>query len=278
MTTDNLDSLILTTDTGASAEIFLQGAQVTSWRPAHDDTEHLFVSEQSRYQPGVAIRGGVPIIFPQFAGRGSLPKHGFARTLAWQLSSQTRLDAHTTQAVLALHSSDATQALWPHDFAARYTVTLRDAQLDMQLEVTNTGREAFVFTAALHTYFMVGNILETQLYGLQDAQYEAGGGLLLAETRETPSFNGAIDRLYHKAPPSLTLKSPAQETQIQAQGFEDTVVWNPWAAGCEAMGDMADTDYAKMLCVEAASVINPIRLHNGESWTGRQTLLKGTAE
>ena len=67
-------------------KIYLHGAHVTSWVPAGGD-ERLFLSQKSEFRPGAAIRGGVPVIFPQFGGLGTLPKHGFARTLPWDLSS-----------------------------------------------------------------------------------------------------------------------------------------------------------------------------------------------
>ena len=78
---------------GASALIALHGAQLLSWKTGHssvgdapaDGRERLFLSERARFAEGAAIRGGVPVIFPQFAGRGPLPKHGFARTLPWRL-------------------------------------------------------------------------------------------------------------------------------------------------------------------------------------------------
>ena len=51
------------TGSGAEGEMYLHGAQVTSWKPAGND-EVLFLSTKSRWQEGQAIRGGIPICFP----------------------------------------------------------------------------------------------------------------------------------------------------------------------------------------------------------------------
>ena len=62
----------------ASGEIYLHGAQVTSWVPAGQG-EVLFVSAASRWETGRAIRGGIPICFPWFgnkAGDAQAPAHG----------------------------------------------------------------------------------------------------------------------------------------------------------------------------------------------------------
>ena len=65
--------------------VYLHGAHVTSWKPARDHDERLFLSERSEFRAGTAIRGGIPVIFPQFAAEGPLPRHGFARTSEWTL-------------------------------------------------------------------------------------------------------------------------------------------------------------------------------------------------
>ena len=41
--------------------------------------ELLFVSKQAVFKPPKAIRGGVPVCFPQFGKLGPLGQHGFAR-------------------------------------------------------------------------------------------------------------------------------------------------------------------------------------------------------
>jgi len=67
-----------------SGEMYLHGAQVTSWKPAGTE-EVLFVSRQARWEDGRAIRGGVPVCFPWFgsnADNPTAPAHGFVRTKA----------------------------------------------------------------------------------------------------------------------------------------------------------------------------------------------------
>ena len=70
---------------GARFEAYLHGAHVTSWRAAGDDDERLFVSTAARFEEGMAIRGGIPVCFPQFADQGALPMHGLVRTVPWTL-------------------------------------------------------------------------------------------------------------------------------------------------------------------------------------------------
>src|SRR5678815_5633056 len=79
-------------------EVYLHGAHVTSWKPAGGE-EVLFLSSQSRWEQGCAIRGGVPICFPWFGGKGgdpTAPAHGFVRTTPWQLESIAQVGSAVT--------------------------------------------------------------------------------------------------------------------------------------------------------------------------------------
>src|SRR5215472_6948057 len=81
--------LVRITSSTALAEISLYGAQVLHWRPAGAE-EVIFVSRHSHWEPGQAIRGGIPVCFPWFRNKSDdpkAPKHGFVRTKEWRLDS-----------------------------------------------------------------------------------------------------------------------------------------------------------------------------------------------
>src|SRR5271155_2060614 len=69
---------VAVTAAGAAGEIYLLGAEVTSWKPGGLE-EALFVSAASKWEEGKAIRGGVPICFPWFGAKADdakAPAHG----------------------------------------------------------------------------------------------------------------------------------------------------------------------------------------------------------
>ncbi len=263
-----MQSVELNHASGAAARVFDHGAHVTSWKTP-DGVERLFLSERAEFKPGAAIRGGVPIIFPQFAALGSLPKHGFARTTLWQLESRS-----ADQAIFSLTSSAATTE-WPHLFNARYVVGLGQDELSMALTITNTDTKPCVFTAALHTYLRVQSVERIQLQGLQHCRYRdsAHGNVEQDELQSAVSIQGEVDRIYFSTPRPIILRESGQrEIQCHAAGFADTVIWNPGAALTARMADMTHDGYLNMICVEAAAIGNPVSLQAGQSWTGIQTL------
>lgn len=48
-----------------TASLCLQGAHLTSWKPAGHE-ECLFLSPNAAFVPGKAIRGGIPVCWPWF--------------------------------------------------------------------------------------------------------------------------------------------------------------------------------------------------------------------
>jgi len=67
----------------STAEIYLHGAQVTGFQK-NGEPPLLFMSRQSQFAVGKAIRGGVPIVFPWFGAREGFPDHGLARVTEWE--------------------------------------------------------------------------------------------------------------------------------------------------------------------------------------------------
>jgi glucose-6-phosphate 1-epimerase len=259
---------------GATAVVLLHGAQVVSWRPAGGG-ERLFLSERCRFGAGAAVRGGVPVIFPQFGTRGPLPRHGLVRTVPWTLS-RAETGADDALAVLQLTDDESTRAAWPHAFALELTVCVRAGRLDVELAATNTGEAAFDFTAALHTYLAVDDVASVRLIGLQGCRYEdCVAGAERVEDGYALRAAGEVDRVYLDVPAPLRLDGAGVPLRIEAANFPDVVVWNPGRDGAAALADLAPEAFRRFLCVEAACVGRPLRLDPGAHWWGRQTLLAG---
>ncbi len=259
---------------GARAEVYLHGAHVTSWIPAGEAADRLFLSATAKFADDAAIRGGVPVCFPQFAAQGTLPMHGFARVATWDLVDAHRTDAGAARVVLRLADSAATRALWPHAFVAEMCVTVVGRTIDLLMSVENVGTEAFAFTGALHTYLRVADVRTAAVRGLSGARYH--DKIAKRDDVETGSelrIDRAIDRIYYAAPEDLALREPGRTLAIRASGFPDTVVWNPDAPGNAGIADLEPGGYARMLCVEAAASRAPVSLAPGERWRGGQTLV-----
>ena len=102
------------------------GAQVLSWQTG--GRERLYLSPAAVMDARAPIRGGIPVCFPQFNQRGPLPKHGFARHLAWT-PSPARLEAEAAHLVLSLNDSTATRTWWAQAFEARLMIELQPGAL-----------------------------------------------------------------------------------------------------------------------------------------------------
>lgn len=250
---------------GDTVLVALYGAHILSWTSG--GKERLYLSPQAVFDGHAALRGGVPICFPQFNMRGSLPKHGFARTSAWtSLAADDALE-------LQLHSSPATLGIWPHAFTATLRIEIAPGTLQFAFTVDNTGPEPLNFALALHTYLRVHDVSTVQLQGLAAQPYWDD----VAQTNRlepgTVTFDGEVDRVYQAAPEPLTLLDSGMQLRIvQSDTLADTVVWNPGAVKCAAITDMPDTGYQQMLCVEAAQVNTPITVAPGVQWTGWQRI------
>src|SRR5471032_231441 len=255
---------------GAQATVSLFGAHLLSWKTA-DGKERLFCSSKTTLDGSKPIRGGVPVIFPQFNLRGDGLRHGFARQSKWRLIGDG-LDASTggAYAEFGLAPGDVPAALahaWPHIFQLRLRFTLRPNQLDMEFNVRNSGTAPFPFGVALHTYYDVGQLDAARIDGLRGMRYT--DPTLASAVQDTPAlaFTEKLDRLY-QAPPELTLHTANATLRLQQQGFSEWVVWNPGAQDAAALADLGDDEYLRFVCIEPARVDQQM-LDAGAEWIGR---------
>jgi glucose-6-phosphate 1-epimerase len=253
-----LPALQLRAPDGAEATITLYGAHLVSWKavttagtPAQ---ERLFLSSLSALDGKKAIRGGVPVIFPQFAERGNGMRHGFARVSTWRVIDQGEQDG-AAFAVLALSQADLPQQLaaaWPYAFELLLRVAVRGAGLDMTLSVRNTGTQAFPFAAALHTYHLVDDLEAVRIDGVQT---------------ETLAITDKLDQVFERIAGAIMFDTGADKVTLEQTGFNDAVIWNPGAADAAALSDMEDEEYRRFVCIEPA-LLGPQQLEPGGTWRG----------
>ena len=254
---------------GAEATVLLHGGQLVSWIPAGDQ-ERLYLSPLAMAGGSNAVRGGIPVCFPQFAKRGPLPQHGFVRNRAWSWAEGDQR-GDVMIGVLKLSDDAATRAIWPHAFEAELSFSLSGLQLDVELAVINTGDTPFDFTAALHTYLKVDDVRRARLGGLYGVKYvDSLTGAEQLQEMDPFSFAGEIDRIYLDAKGPLNLATAMGRMTISRDGFDDVVVWNPGPAKAAAMADLPDDGWLQMLCVEAATIGRPVTLSPGQDWVARQ--------
>ncbi len=268
-----MEYVLLKSADGASASVTTHGAHVCSWIPA-GGTEQLFLSKTSELREGVAIRGGVPVIFPQFSALGSLPKHGFARTAIWRLLRSGQTESGAAQAVFELQESAASLQIWPHVFRAELVVTIAQDNMQIELVVVNNGNTAFSFTAALHTYFAVEQVADIRLHGLAGLRYRdmVANTESQLESDDSLVVSGEVDRIYADLSGEIEIRQPQQSLLISQSGFADAVIWNPGAEKGSSLSDLETDGYQHMLCVEAAAIMRPIQLAPGMAWSGSQSL------
>lgn len=246
-----LPAIRITAPDGASAVVTLYGAHLVSWHGA-DGGERMFLSSRSALDGSRAIRGGVPVIFPQFAERGDGMRHGFARVSTWRLAGSGVTDG-VAWAEFGLNEGDLAAGAWPHRFALTLQVAVHGNTLDMALAVQNTGQAPFPFAAALHTYHLVPHLADVRIEGL-----EAG----------TLSLADKLDVVYEDVREPIMLGTWARVITLEQEGFADAVVWNPGAQDTAALADLEDDEYQRFVCIEPAQ-LDPVNLAPGAVWEGK---------
>jgi glucose-6-phosphate 1-epimerase len=243
----------------ATAHVYLHGAHLAAWQPAHAAAPVLWMSGHSFFRADKPIRGGVPICFPWFGPHAqdrSVPAHGFARLSPWTLCDARESADGFVHLSLELEADNASP-VWPHHFHADLRLIIGSV-LEMALDVHNADSVPFTFEAALHTYFAVGRIDRVTVAGLEQAEYidKVGGGARVREAGAPITLAGETDRLYLDTDSTCAIDDPVmgRRITIAKQGSRSTVVWNPWIDKARAMPDFGDGEWPGMLCIETANV------------------------
>lgn len=242
----------------SSAEIYLHGAHVTHFQKK-GEAPLLFLSKASEFLSAKPIRGGVPIIFPWFGPREGLPAHGFARTVAWEL---------TDRSVRPDGSVDLYFRMPAIEFSEVEFIVSVGKTLTMALFVRNTGDVDYGFETCLHTYFQVSAIRDISITGLQNAAcYDKLTDVRTLETAPTIHIGCEVDRVYFDTTATVEIVDPGLKRTIRVEksGSNSTVVWNPWIDKSQRMVDFGNDEYLQMVCVESGNIAeNQVTLSPGE--------------
>lgn len=283
---------------GASCEIYEWGATVTSFKVA-SGRECLFVSRDAKLDGSKAIRGGIPLVFPQFGQPDkSMPQHGFLRNNYWKFDESSAYDNTDSAGIsLTLDLKDVKNSRggkWDEnttfDCSCVFSIEIEANKMTTELEIQNTSSNSFEFQTLQHTYFLVdgGAALDSAqcyvkgLEGYSVVDKITNEEYVLGE--DPVVISGNVDRIY--TPPAgdkdvvdvdigvgggKVVKMTATGMMDGASTPASCVVWNPYKEKAAAMGDFGDDQYVDMICVEPG-LLKGLSLQGGKSAKLVQTI------
>ena len=246
----------------ARAAVSLFGGHLVSFQPTGEQ-ETIWMSEKVILSGEKPLRGGIPVCWPWF-GKIAEPSHGFARNLEWVINEH-RENEEGVILSLMLKDDEHTRTIWPYQFELELRVEVSEV-LKVSLITTNKSNESFSFGGALHSYFNIADISQTEVTALGDHYIEfkedkASNGIA--------TFDQEVDRIYTNSAKHNDIldKGNARTIKVEHLGNSSVVVWNPWQALSTSMADMADNGYQTMVCVESAIHEKSVTLAPNEQHT-----------
>lgn len=262
---------------GHRAQISLFGAHLLSWQPA-DHAPILWLSDDTALDQKGAIRGGVPICWPWFAGHTEHPEwpaHGFVRTAQWCLD-EVSIAAERCVLSFTLPRVERDALYWPYQTRPRVMYAIGETMM-MQLTTENCDAKPIDVGQALHTYFEISDVGNVSVKGLEGCQYvdKLTGAEQPADHSEI-WVDREIDRIYRRVTGPVRLRDEGlgRMITIEHAGARNVIVWNPWQDKSIQLGDMGeDGSFRKMLCIETGTVApDQVLIQPGQEYVLETTL------
>ncbi|MBT8637310.1 D-hexose-6-phosphate mutarotase [Polynucleobacter paneuropaeus] len=220
---------------------------------------------------GIPRRGGVPILFPQFADSGPFAKHGFVRNLDWDCIKRFD-DGVLQQGTNSHYCLDIAPNIvsgWDHHARLDFITHISANELVLTLKVANLGLSSFSWTGGLHPYFYVDDVLKTGLLGLTGSalidRYDSRNNV---DQSPLIIFNDEpCERLYQSNLP-VRLETQGRVLKLSSTGFSEWMIWNPGSVDSVHFADLPQGDWRHFICVEPVSVTNPILIEPGKEFCG----------
>jgi len=259
------------------AKVSLYGGQVLSWQPT-DEKELFWLSKNSAFEQGKAIRGGIPLCWPWFGvhpndSENKEGNHGFARGQLWQVGN---IDVNEQGVEVSLSwQGNNMSDLWP--FACKLTqVIFFGKSFNQVLTMTNLSESDAYYAGALHSYLSVSAPENATITELAKASFDdkLTGKVYAPKPLATPLANGVdpVDRVYHSNEVMTVVDSHWQRIiQLETINTKQWVFWNPGAELANNMADIHESGEQEFICLEAANTQMQL-LRAGKSLTMAQKI------
>lgn len=261
--------ITVSADDGSSIKVYRQGAHITSWKNSAG-REFMYFSPSAVFKKGGALRGGVPIIWPQFSDMGTGPVHGVARVRDWNFVEERQGFVSFS---LSVRPGDAQVPNANGDLLLK--VHFSNTNLNISLDVVNSSDTPLSFKFAFHTYFAVSHIRNVSVEGLDTASYADN-----LQQRKVcgPSvvrqIDQEIDRVYMNVEGPVTVSDSGYGSQLVIAGsnLPDVVLWNAWIEKCKKIGDLPNDGYNFYVCVEHGVIGKDVVVPPKGTWNGSQII------
>lgn len=219
---DALETLELCDTTTGSRLVLAPARGGIATRLVLAGKETFYLDESTLRDSTKNVRGGNPVLFPQpgklegdqYEHGGvsyALKQHGFARNEPWQVTRRSTTER--AEATLTLVSNERTRAMYPWDFRADYTYSVRGDTFGVELRIENTSRPdggggAMPFGAGFHPYFAIA---------------QADKGAVVLGTKATHAFDNVT-----KARVAVDLDLTRDEVDLHLEDHGEgpfTVTW-----------------------------------------------------
>ena len=238
-----------------TAKVSLYGGQVLSWQSC-GEKDVFWLSKNSHFQQGKAIRGGIPLCWPWFGQHpddsdNQWGNHGFARSQVWQLDA-VKISEQGVELSL-LWQGENMAPLWPYPCQLTQGLFFGDS-FKQTLKMHNLSEQDAYYTGALHSYFSVSSPENIKVSALEQACFD---DKLTGKSYEPQALNngvGPIDRIYHSNN-EMTLIDNYWKRAINLKAFNTNqwVFWNPGAKVAANMPDIHINGEQEFVFLEAAN-------------------------
>ncbi|HLO45520.1 MAG TPA: aldose 1-epimerase family protein [Leadbetterella sp.] len=225
------------------------GAELVSLLKLDDSTEYMWDADPEFWGKSS------PVLFPIVGGLKNdtyfydgkeyiLPRHGFARTMNFEVESQTQ-----NSVGFLLKNNPETEKVYPYEFELRLIYALIDNKLELKYQITNPDSKALLFSFGGHPAFKcpIENVLNYEDYFLEFNENEDlerwplnSAGLVLNEPLEISKNTNKLmltKELFHQdalvfkhlKSDGVTLKSQKNPKQLKFE-FKNFPYLGIWAA------------------------------------------------